>query len=136
VDIEFHAFENERTNQVLSYRDYKKPAHFERAVAAYTNAIDSQHGRGSIPKATRRRADSRLEPSQPRSRLSLLKVTDTESGEIISFAKTEFKWYTPDELHSPADSGHEDEARMNRDWFALNERLKRDYIGLAEHCCE
>jgi len=136
VDIEFHAFENERANQVLSYRDYKKPAHFERAVAAYVKAVEAAQVQASIPKTPRQRSDSILEPSRPQSKVNFWKVTDTESGEIISFAKTEFKRYDLEELRSPADTGHEGEARMNRDWFALNEQLRRDYIGFAEHCCK
>lgn len=134
VDIEFHAFEFERVNQVLSYRDYKKPAHFERAVAAYTHVLEACEPRSFAPKVSRPRSDSKVDPSQPSSRVSFLKVTDTESGDIISFAKTEFKKYTLDELSSRADIGHEGEAKMNRDWFALNEQLRRDYVGLAEHC--
>ena len=41
VDIEFSAFENEQVNQVLSFRDYKKPAHFERSVEIYRRALST-----------------------------------------------------------------------------------------------
>ena len=137
VDIEFHAFENERVNQVLSYRDYKKPTHFERTVKIYQRALSAERlaprGRDG---GKRRRADSRLEDSTLHSRVSFKKIVDARTNEIISFTKYEMKTYTKEELYSPADSGHEGEPMMNRDWFALNERLRREYIGLAEHCCE
>lgn len=123
VDIEFHAFENERVNQVLSYRDYKKPPHFERSVKIYqadlireSNAVQSKGER--------------------RSRLGFKKIVNTETNEIISFTKYEWKKYSREELRSPYDAGHEGESVMNRDWFGLNERLKREYIGRAQHCCE
>ncbi|KAK0274945.1 hypothetical protein LTR35_011367 [Friedmanniomyces endolithicus] len=123
VDIEFQAFENERANQQLSFRDYTKPEHFERSVELYTTAISSYPNIGSP-----------LKRPQAYSRVSFLKVTDTETSYVVSFAKTEFKQYTLQELQCPADAGHEHEPRMNRDWFALNERLRREYVGLAKHC--
>lgn len=138
VDIEFHAFENERVNQVLSYRDYKKPAHFERSVRVYQNALlDSQTRSDRRDEEGRRgRANSRFESPRSNSRVNFKKVVDTEGSEIISFTKFEMKTYTKEEIMSAADSGHEGEPMMNRDWFALNERLRREYIGLAKHCCE
>ncbi|KAK1051752.1 hypothetical protein LTR74_016680 [Friedmanniomyces endolithicus] len=116
VDIEFQAFENERANQQLSFRDYTKPEHFERSVELYTTAINSYPNIGSP-----------LKRPQAYSRVSFLKVTDTETSYVVSFAKTEFKQYTLQELQSPADTGHAHEPRMNREWFALNERLRREY---------
>lgn len=120
VDIEFSAFENEQSNQVLSFRDYKKPAHFERTVEIYRRAMNVE-----VAPVSR---------SAPQ--IKFKKVVDTDCGDTVSFAKIETKAYTLDELHSPLDSGHEHEPRMNRDWFALNEKLRREYIGLKEHCCE
>ena len=138
VDIEFHAFEDERINQQLSFRDYKKPEHFERTVSAYTKATDNPNSLILQPKhASRPRSDSKaLEPVMSTSRVRLLKVTDTETGEILSFVKTEIRQYSYQELLQPADLGHEGEPQMNRDWFALNERLRRQYVGLAKHCCK
>ena len=121
VDIEFSAFENEQINQVLSFRDYKKPAHFERSVEMYRRAMN---------------VDAAPESLLSKSRVSFKKVVDTEAMELVSFAKVEMKSYSVEELQTPLDSGHEDEPRMNRDWFALNERLRREYIGLEEHCCK
>lgn len=143
VDIEFHAFENERANQVLSYRDYKKPAHFERSVNIYTAAIIGAETASSayavVPvQAQKRRHSGSQVPVPEKAKLTtnFRKVVDTESGEIVSFTKYEMKKYSEEELRSPADVGHEGEARMNREWFALNERLRREYIGTAEHCCK
>lgn len=133
VDIEFFAFEKERTNHILSYRDYRQPAHLERAVRSYQSAISgSDANRRRRKSASARRLDRRSNSDVVRFR----KVTDRETGLIISWAKTETKAYTQDELASPADSGHENEALMNRDWFALNEKLKRDYMGTQKHCCK
>lgn len=131
VDIEFFAFEKERTNHILSYRDYRQPAHLERAVRSYQSAIGrSDANRRRRKSASARRLDRRSNGDVVRFR----KVTDRETGLIISWAKTETKAYTQDELASPPDSGHENEALMNRDWFALNEKLKRDYMGTQKHC--
>lgn len=121
VDIEFSAFENEQVNQVLSFRDYKKPAHFERTVDLYRQAMNAD----VAPTST---------SATPQIRFK--KVVDTECGEVVSFAKIETKAYTREELQTPLDGGHEEEPRMNRDWFALNERLRREYVGLNEHCCK
>ncbi len=134
VDIEFHAFENERVNQVLSYRDYKKASHFARSVKSYQAALRNN---GSTSRGVKRRRSGGLvgEPLQPSSTVQFRKVVDMQSQEIVSFTKYEMKKYDIEELLSPADIGHEGEPKMNRDWFALNERLRRQYIGLAEHCC-
>ncbi|KAK5123373.1 hypothetical protein LTR85_002805 [Meristemomyces frigidus] len=135
VDIEFHAFENERANQQLSYRDYTKPEHFERTVKIYMSALSTSNHDDSLPKlAVRQRADSIHDQATSSTATSFLKVTDTETGETLSFAKTDIKQYSREELLEPADIGHEHEPQMNRDWFALNERLRREYIGLAKHC--
>lgn len=133
VDIEFFAFEDEKTNHVLSYRDYNQPAHFQRAVRSYEAIMSKTEALRRWAKTTSsRRADRRGPSSQTRFR----KVTDTDSNLIISWAKTEMKTYSEDELASPADSGHEGEAKMNRDWFALNEQMRRDYMGTSRHCCQ
>ena len=135
VDIEFHAFENEQVNQVLSFRDYKKPVHFERSVRAYERALSYDLSQ-SVKDTKRRRSDSRLDPPQSCSKTSFKKVVDTETEEVVSFAKVELKTYSAEELSWPADVGHERDPVMNRDWFALNERLRREYIGLTEHYCK
>ena len=129
VDIEFQAFENERANQQLSFRDYTKPAHFKRSVDLYTTALKQINPNAPPTKRPRRAAG-------PVSRTSFLKITDSETGEIVSFAKTELKAYSLAELHQPLDIGHEGEPCMNRDWFGLNERLRREYMGLRKHCCK
>jgi len=118
VNIEFRAFEDEQVNQVLSFRDYKKPLYFERKVHRYREAMIA----GATP------GDS--------SEVLFKKVIDMNSDEIISFAKVEIKAYTTEELCTPFDCGHEEEPRMNRDWFALNERTRREYAGGERHYCE
>ncbi|KAK4555033.1 hypothetical protein LTR86_007799 [Recurvomyces mirabilis] len=127
VDIEFQAFENERANQQLSYRDYSKPEHFERSVKLYFAAIRDRHTHRLLNKKAR-------QGLAPSAKVRFLKVTDTETGEIVSFAKTEIKTYSEEELYSPPDVGHEHEPVMNRNWFALNEIRRREYIGFVKHC--
>jgi hypothetical protein len=136
VDIEFHAFENERVNQVLSYRDYKKPEHFERSVKLYQSALTRDNFFRPPQGIKRRRSGSKVGPLPASNSVQFKKVLDEESNEIISFTKYEMKRYGKNELASSADVGHEGEPKMNRDWFALNERLRREYIGTAEHCCK
>ncbi|GAB1734935.1 hypothetical protein NU219Hw_g14t1 [Hortaea werneckii] len=134
VDIEFHAFENERANQQLSYRDYTKPEHFERAVQAYTMILMApDHIRypdknSEVTPALEKHLETTAD------QVSLHKVTSTDTGQILSFAKAEIKAYTSSELDSAADAGHEDDPQMNRDWFALNESMRRQYMGLRKHC--
>ncbi len=125
VDIEFHAFEYEQVNQVLSFRDYKKPAHFERTVQLYENALHVQ--------ATT--SGEEVQDPCGQSDISFKKVVDTETGEIVSFAKVERKRYDVEEFRSSLDSGYENDPKMNRDWFALNERKRREYVGLRPHYC-
>ena len=128
VDIEFHAFENEQVNQVLSYRDYKKPAHFERSVKLYTETMQEEDV--GVPH------NRRDESAVPFSKCSMRKIVDVDTGDIVSFTKLEMKAYSAEELGRPFDIGHEGEPEMNRDWFGLNERLKREYVGSDPHCCE
>lgn len=137
VDIEFHAFENERVNQVLSYRDYKKPKHFERSVKLYEDALRTANSAPAV-QANKRRLSGSFITTTPSANntVNFLKVVDTKTQELISFTKYEMHTYSKEELSSPADIGHEGESKMNRDWFALNERLRREYIGLQQHCCE
>ena len=135
VDIEFHAFENERVNQVLSYRDYTEPDHFERSVKLYQDALNDQDAPGRTEGERIGRIQSDLDDLLSHSRTTFKKIVDVETNEIISFTKYELKTYTEEELESAADSGHEGEPEMNRKWFALNEQLKRDYVRLAKHCC-
>jgi len=118
VNIEFHAFEDEQVNQALSFRDYKKPSHFERTVHIYREAMSAE----ATPD------DS--------SQVLFKKAIDVNSNQIISFAKIEIRAYTVEELCTPSDFGHEEEPRMNRDWFALNERSRREYMGVERHYCE
>jgi len=132
VDIEFQAFENERVNHYLSFRDYTKPEHFQRSVLMYAEALQAPERQHQPTKGHHRSDSGHVAESSPK--IAFLKVTDVEAGEIVSFAKTEIKGYTLDELRSPEDAGHEHEPRMNRDWFALNERLRREYLGQAKHC--
>lgn len=137
VDIEFHAFENERVNQVLSYRDYKKPAHFERSVKIYQETLLKEDAAIKLDhKEDRWGIGMTPNPRFPDSHVGFKKIVDTKTNEIISFTKYEMKTYSREELGSPFDIGHEGEPRMNRDWYGLNERLKRQYIGMAEHCCK
>ena len=134
VDIEFHAFENERVNQVLSYRDYKKPSHFERSVKIYQNALTSEHSPYAVYGHKRSHSGSKSKSAS--STVNFRKIVNGETNEIVSFTKYEMKRYSKNELGSRADIGHEGEATMNRDWFALNETLRRQYVGTAEHCCK
>lgn len=131
VDIEFFAFENEKTNHILSYRDHNNPAHFQRAIRSYQSIMSKADVlRRRIKANGARYAVRRIDPDTTRFR----KVTDADSGNIISWAKTEIKTYTPEELESPADCGHETDPQMNRDWFALNEKLRRQYMSTQRHC--
>ncbi|KAF2212396.1 hypothetical protein CERZMDRAFT_84745 [Cercospora zeae-maydis SCOH1-5] len=128
VNIEFDAFKGETTNHILSYRDYTQPAHRQRALRLYRTAMNGMCNRRRSPSA--RRVERETTTDDVRFR----KVTDLDNKLIISFTKYEFKTYTQDELASPADIGHEEESLMNRKWFALNEQLKRDYMGTQRHC--
>ena len=133
VDIEFRAFENERTNQQLSYRDNAKPVHFERTVNLYTKALKHTSRCDVLPRAAvRLRVDSDLHHRVD----TFLKVIDTDCGEILSFAKMDVEQYTHEELLQPASLKYEQEPKMNRDWFALNEQVRREYMGQAKHCCK
>ncbi|KAK5130788.1 hypothetical protein LTR08_001678 [Meristemomyces frigidus] len=135
VDIEFHAFEDERTNQQLSYRDYTKPEHFERTVNIYTKALIGAEHRDSLAKATvRPRTNSKLDSAEQDSKTSFLRVANTESGETLSFIKWEVKRYIPEELLQSPGIGYAHEPRMNKDWFVLNEQIRRDYMGQTMHC--
>ncbi|RMZ35284.1 hypothetical protein D0859_00570 [Hortaea werneckii] len=128
VDIEFHAFENERANQQLSYRDYTKPEHFERAVQAYMMILSAKDQAQYQKKNSMTNEASMKNSEITTDQVSLRKVTNIETGQILSFAKAEFKAYTLSELSSAADIGHEDDPQMNRDWFALNESMR--HIGM------
>lgn len=134
VDIEFFAFENEKTNQVLSYRDHNQPAHFQRAVRSYQSSMSKAEGQRRRKKTNTGRPRPRRHGDLDTTRFR--KVTKGDSGLIISWAKAETKQYTADELNTPAYSGHEADPLMNKDWFALNEKLRRDYMGTRRHCCK
>jgi hypothetical protein len=130
VDIEFWAFRNETTNHILSYRDRNQPSHLARAEKSYKAAMRTSE-RGRRKSTSGRRTDRRNNAI-----VRFHKVTEAETGAIISWAKTEMKAYDEAELASPLDSGHEGEATMNRKWFALNEDLRRSYVGTDRHCCK
>ncbi|KAI7204334.1 hypothetical protein KC316_g927 [Hortaea werneckii] len=134
VDIEFHAFENERANQQLSYRDHTKPEHFERAVQAYMMILAAPDQVQYPDKNFK--ANQALEKIRKTTtdQVSLHKVTNTETEQMLSFAKAEIKAYTSSELDSASEIGHEDDSQMNKDWFALNESMRRQYMGLTKHC--
>ncbi|KAI6912832.1 hypothetical protein KC318_g3346 [Hortaea werneckii] len=134
VDIEFHAFENERANQQLSYRDYTKPEHFERAVQAYMMILAAADHVQYLDKESKANQALTKTPETRTHQVSLRKVTNTKKEQILSFAKAEIKAYTSSELDSAADVGHENDPQMNRDWFALNESMRRQYMGLIKHC--
>ncbi|KAI7211896.1 hypothetical protein KC333_g7420 [Hortaea werneckii] len=134
VDIEFHAFENERANQQLSYRDYTKPEHFERAVQAYTMILAAPDHVQYLDKNIKANQALTKTSETKTDQVSLRKVTNTETEQILSFAKAEIKAYSSSELDSAADIGHKDDAQMNRDWFALNKSMRRQYMGLRKHC--
>ncbi|KAI7549252.1 hypothetical protein KC331_g3912 [Hortaea werneckii] len=134
VDIEFHAFENERANQQLSYRDYTKPEHFERAVQAYMMTLAAADHVQYLDKNSKAHQALTKVPETTTDQVSLRKVTNTETEQILSFAKAEIKAYTSSELDYAADVGHENDPQMNRDWFALNESMRRQYMCLRKHC--
>ncbi|KAI7545748.1 hypothetical protein KC331_g6034 [Hortaea werneckii] len=134
VDIEFHAFENERANQQLSYRDYTKPEHFERAVQAYMMILAAPDRVQYPDKNSKANQALKKILKTTTDQVSLRKVTNTETEQILSFAKAEIKAYTSSELDSAADDGHENDPQMNRDWFSLNESMRRHYMGLRKHC--
>lgn len=136
VDIEFHAFENERANQQLSYRDYTKPEHFERAVQAYMMTLAAADHVQYLDKNSKAHQALTKVPETTTDQVSLRKVTNTETEQILSFAKAEIKAYTSSELDYAADVGHENDPQMNRDWFALNESMRRQYMCLRKHCCK
>ncbi|KAM3415767.1 hypothetical protein BST61_g9278 [Cercospora zeina] len=129
VTVEFDAFKGETTNHILSFRDWTQERDRKRARGLYHDAMQGVEGVRQRMKSARR-----MERKSNTDIVRFRKVTDTETGLIISFAKSEFKMYTEDELASPADSGHEHEAIMNREWFALNEQLRREYMGTRRHC--
>lgn len=134
VDIEFFAFEHEKTNHVLSYRDHNQAAHLQRAIRSYQLLMRKAAALHRQWKAGRTIQQRRAVPDLEAARFR--KVVDSDTGLIISWAKTENHAYTVEELASPADVGHEGESQMNRDWFALNERLRRQYMGTRRHCCK
>lgn len=145
VEVEFAAFREEYVNHVLSYRDPRNPDHTARTIDFYSHCM--QHIRtcalpGQEPVKSRIMTDSKLDLSLETEDSSTVegyrfrKVIDPKTHEIIAFAKSEITTLTPEDHASPLDIGHETEPQMNRDWFALNEKLHRAYCGLRQHLCE
>jgi hypothetical protein len=149
VEVEFAAFQHETVNHVLSYRDASNPEHTARTVDFYKYCMQhirttplpdpSHHG-----SAKSLRSDSKVdlatitqdETETPASEgYRFRKVIDPSTREIIAFCKSEITTLTPADHASPLDAGHESEAQMNRDWFALNEKLHRKYCGMRQHLC-
>lgn len=148
VEVEFAAFQDELVNHVLSYRDPTNPEHTARTIDFYKHCM--QHIRTStLPEhlfsRTHMRTDSKLDLALTDNNdqgdkaiegYRFRKVIDPKTNEIIAFCKTEITTLTPEDHASPLDIGHETEPQMNRDWFALNERLHRQYCGLRQHLCK
>jgi hypothetical protein len=148
VEVEFAAFQDEIVNHVLSYRDSTNPEHTARTIDFYKHCM--QHIRTStLPEhlfsRTHMRTDSKLDLAlnsindqgdKTIEGYRFRKVIDPNTNEIIAFCKTEITTLTPEDHASPLDIGHETEPQMNRDWFALNERLHRQYCGLRQHLCK
>jgi hypothetical protein len=143
VEIEFAAFRHEYINHHLSYRDPSNPAHTARTISFYQHCM--QKIRTSILPSPSKRHDSKVdltltdddtEIATTTEGYRFRKVIDPNTHEIIAFVKSEITTLTP-ELHaSPLDIGHESEPEMNRAWFALNEKVHRDYCGDRQHVCK
>ncbi|OQO01009.1 hypothetical protein B0A48_13252 [Cryoendolithus antarcticus] len=142
VEIEFAAFREEKANHQLSYRDSKIPEHSARALKFYRHcmthlrSIDTDYrlSNGQHRKRTGSTSDLVVSSSTFSLGYRFRKVNDPRTGEIIAFAKTEMTVITLEDMQSPLDTGHENEPAMNRAWFALNEKLHREYNGLRRHC--
>lgn len=136
VEIEFAAFHDEKVNHHLSYRDAEDQAHVRRALHTYRKYMNSLRLPSTAVQPTRH---MRKEHSSGLKEMPLgfrfRKVTVQGSKQIVAFCKSEMVAMTPNEMENPLDHGHEGEPQMNRDWFALNEKLHRQYCGLAKHCC-
>jgi hypothetical protein len=143
VEIEFAAFRHEHINHHLSYRDPSNPAHTARTISFYQHCM--QKIRTSTLPSPPKRHDSKVDLTLTDDDTDIAtttegyrfrKVIDPSTHEIIAFVKSEITTLTP-ELHaSPLDIGHESEPEMNRAWFALNEKVHRDYCGDRQHVCK
>lgn len=144
VEIEFAAFREEKANHQLSYRDSAVPEHSARAIKFYRHCMnhlrtietDFRPSNGHHRNRTSSKADLVVSSNTFSLGYRFRKVNDPRTGEIIAFAKTEMTAITMEDMKTPLDVGHETEPAMNRAWFALNERLHREYNGLRRHCCE
>jgi GNAT superfamily N-acetyltransferase len=143
VEIEFAAFRHELINHHLSYRDPSNPAHTARTVDFYKHCMQNIRT-STLPSAPKRHdskvdltlTDDDTETATTTEGYRFRKVIDPNTHEIIAFVKSEITTLTP-ELHaSPLDIGHESEPEMNRAWFALNEKVHRDYCGDRQHVCK
>jgi hypothetical protein len=143
VEIEFAAFQQEYVNHQLSYRDPSNPEHTARTIEFYKHCMQNIRT-STLPSPTKRhdsKVDLTLTVDEPEHATTsegyrFRKVVDPKTQEIIAFVKSEITTLTP-ELHaSPLDVGHESEPEMNRAWFALNEKVHRDYCGSRQHVCE
>lgn len=137
VEIEFAAFHHEKVNHHLSYRDAADQAHVRRALRTYRKYMNSLRASSTESAPARRlRAEFKTVSQEMPLGFRFRKVTMPGSNQIVAFCKSEMMALTGKEIVSPLDSGHEGEPQMNRDWFALNEKLHRQYCGLQKHCCE
>lgn len=145
VEVEFAAFREEYVNHVLSYRDASNPNHTARTIDFYNHCMQHMRtcalpvrGSNKGHAITDSKLDLTLEVQDDTTieGYRFRKVLDPKTREIIAFAKSEITTLTPEDHASPLDVGHEDEPQMNRDWFALNEKLHRAYCGLRQHLCE
>lgn len=146
VEIEFAAFQDEIVNHQLSYRDGSNPEHIARTQSFYQHCM--QHMRKNalpteqVPGKALGRFDSKVDLTVPehtdtdKEGYRFREVLDPQTKEIIAFCKTEITTLTPEDHASPLDIGHENEPQMNRDWFALNEKLHRLYCGDRQHLCK
>jgi len=142
VEIEFAAFRKEYINHHLSYRDPSNPLHTARTIDFYKHCM--QNIRISTLPSPAKPHDSKVdltlsaEPEQATTTegYRFRKVVDPDTHEIIAFVKSEITTLTPEMHASPLDIGHESEPEMNRDWFALNEKVHRDYCGSRQHVCK
>lgn len=143
VEIEFAAFQHEYINHHLSYRDPSNPQHTARTIDFYKHCMQNIRS-GTLPSPAKPH-DSKVDltlPADPESATTTTegyrfrKVVDPITHEIIAFVKSEITTLTPEVHASPLDIGHESEPEMNRDWFALNEKVHRDYCGSRQHVCK
>lgn len=145
VEIEFAAFQHEYINHHLSYRDPSNPSHTARTIDFYkhcmhnirTNTLPSPaKPHDSKVDLTLPAADDPENATTTTEGYRFRKMIDPNTREIIAFVKSEITTLTPEVHASPLDVGHESEPEMNRAWFALNEKVHREYCGSRQHVCK